>query len=143
MFLISSAAVGLFYLQATCESILRREFDHVRLRSFANSCRLEFFFVVKEIEESGGVVDNRRVRAALKCDYLALTFLLKNAAGTGSGRERILMVYFRVLFFVASVQQLAGVKGERVIEKLSNILRHFAGLLSEQAHQIQFDNLTA
>ena len=143
MILISSASLGLLYLQATCESILRREFDPLRISSLANNCRLEFPFVRKEMEQTGARVDYRWVRMALKCDYLALTYLLKNAGATHSRRERMLMVYFRVILSVASAQHLLRVNQKWAILKLSTVLQYFAGLLGERAHEIQFSKLVA
>jgi hypothetical protein len=143
MILISSVAVGLLYVQATCENILRREFDPLRLKSIANDCRLEFSFVRKEMEATDATVDYRWVRLALKCDYLALSYLLKNAAASRSRRERLLMVYFRALFLVASAQHLFKLNEKWAVLKLSTILEYFAGILGEQAPEIQFNSIMA
>jgi len=81
MILISSLAMFLMYLQSACESILRREFDPVRLRLTVNACRLEFQFVQKEMADTETQADYRWVRMALKCGYKALAYLLKSSPG--------------------------------------------------------------
>ena len=134
MILISSLAMFLLYLQAACESILRREFDPVRLRLTVDACRLEFQFVQKEIEGTERQSDYRWVRMALKCDYKALAYLLKNAGiANYSRRERILMpylmLYFRALSLMVSVQHSLKLNEKQTILKLTGILNYFANVL--------------
>src|SRR5690348_13337092 len=82
LILIVSSALFLFYFQATCQKILRREFPQDYFHSIVNANRLEFPSVRKALEEYDGPVDYARFRMTLKCDYLALTYLLKNAANS-------------------------------------------------------------
>src|SRR5215470_16207653 len=100
MILFLSIALLMFYLQAACQRILRREFGHEFFHSVVNANRLEFPFVRKALEEFDVPVDYERFRMQLKCDFLALTYLLKNA-GNAKGRlskeERFLTWYFRVV----------------------------------------------
>jgi len=142
MVLISSAALGLLYLQAACENVLRREFDSLRLRTVANGYCLEFPFVRKEMERTDGSVDYRWVDTALKCDYLVLKHLLANTEKIHSRGERLLILYFRALFLALSVQHRLKFNEKWAVLKLSTILEHLAGLLGERAHQIQFDSIT-
>jgi hypothetical protein len=131
MILISSLAMFLLYLQSACESILRREFDPVRLHLTVNACRLEFQFVQKEMQDTETQADYRWVRMALKCDYKALAFLLKNAGTANySRRERTLMLYFKALDLMASVQHSLKIDEKRTILKLTGILNYFANVLS-------------
>jgi hypothetical protein len=144
MILVSSLALCLFYLQAICHNILRREFDPERLRSIANAYRLEFLFVRKEMEQATAPVDYKWVRMALKCDYLALTYLLKNAAAAGCSRkERLLMLYFKTLLMVLSVSHLLKLDEKGAILKQTSILHYFANTLGEQVGPVQFCSLTA
>jgi hypothetical protein len=130
MILVSSVALGLFYIQSACQNILRREFDPARLRSVVNSFRLEFLFVRKEMEQSGAPVDYRWASLALKCDYMALTYLLKNASKqTYSNRERLLMAYFKTLSLFVSVAHVLKVDEKRAMFKQTAILNYFASLL--------------
>jgi hypothetical protein len=143
MILVSSVALALFYFQATCENILNREFDGVRLKSVANAVRLEFLFVRKEMEEAKGrPIDYRWVSMALKCDYLALTYLMRNT-GTYSRWERLLILYFRVLFLVVSAQHLLKLNEKRAILKLTTILNHFTSIVGERTGATQLSLATA
>ena len=136
LILVSSLAMFLMYLQSACENILRREFDPVRLRLTVNAWRLEFQFVQKEIEDVEGQVDYRWVRTALKCDYLTVTYLLKNAGTANySRRERILMLYFRALSLMVSVQHSLKLDEKRTILKLTGILNYFANVLSASVNE--------
>ena len=136
MILISSLAMFLLYLQAACESILRREFDPVRLRLTVNACRLEFQFVQKEMQDTETQADYRWVRMALKCDYKALAFLLKNAGTANySRRERILMLYFKALSLTVSVQHSLKLDEKRTILKLTGILTYFANVLGASVNE--------
>jgi hypothetical protein len=142
--LIGSSAFGLVYLQATCENMLRRAFDTERLRSLANNCRLEFLFVRKEMESADRQMDYGWVRMALKCDYLALTYLLKDASQAGySRRERLLMLYFRTLFLGLSVQHVLKLNEKRLVLKLTTILHYFATTVDKRVGGRQLDSLAA
>ena len=144
LILVSSVSLGLFYIQTTCQNILRREFDPARLRSVVNSFRLEFLFVRKEVEQSDAPVDYRWARMALKCDYMALTYLLKNASQNGlSGRERLLTLYFKSLSLLVSFAHALKLNEKRAIFKQTAILNYFASMLGEQVGEIQFSSLSA
>ena len=142
MILVSSVALGLFYLQTTCQGILRNEFDPVRLKSVVNSFRLEFLFVRKEIEQSEGPLDYRWASLALKCDYMALTYLLKNASKKGcSSRDRLLMAYFKILSLFVSAAHVLKMDEKRAMCKQTTILNYFASILGEQVGELQFSSL--
>jgi hypothetical protein len=136
MILVSSLAMFLMYLQAACESILRREFDPVRLRLTVNAWRLEFQFVQKEMADTETQADYGWVRRELECDYIALTYLLKDAGTANySRRERILMLYFRALSLTVSVQHSLKLDEKRTILKLTGILNYFANVLSASVNE--------
>ena len=80
LILIVSTALFLFYFQATCQRILRKKFEQEYFQSIVNANRLEFPSVRKALEEFDAPVDYSRYRMTLKCDFLALTYLLKHAA---------------------------------------------------------------
>src|SRR5579862_6600460 len=103
LILIVSSALFLFYLQTTCQKILRRQFQQDYFQSIVNANRLEFPSVRKALDEYDGPVDYARFRMTLKCDYLALTYLLKNAANVNqrfTWEERILMLYFQAIYLL-------------------------------------------
>ena len=106
LILALSMAMVFFYFQTTCQKILRRQFDREYFRSIANVIRLEFPTLRKSLEEVGAPVDYSRLRKMLKCDFLALTHPLKNAADMNrrySNEEHLLILYFRcAVAFVGS-----------------------------------------
>jgi len=144
--LVFSTALFLFYLQATCQRILRRQFGHEFFHSIVNANRLEFPYVRRVIEEYDAPVDYARFRMQLKCDFLALTYLLKNAAnvrGRLSRKELLLVQYFRALFAVLSIAHWVG-RGERhSILKMTAVLEYFANVLGERVNLIRFGNMSA
>lgn len=144
--LVLSAALLMFYLQATCQRILRRRFEHEFFHSVVNANRLEFPFVRKALEEFDVAVDYPRFRMQLKCDFLALSYLLKNACNTRhrfSYEERLLTTYFRAIFFVLAVAHTLGLNERAIVLKLASILEYFANVLGERINTIRFGDMTA
>src|SRR5437868_5362381 len=142
MVFVTSVALCLFYVQVACQKVLSQEFNPERLRSFASAYRLEFLFVRKELEQEQAPADYRWVRMALKCDYLALAYLMKNTPGCCSRTERLLMLYFKALSTVLSLSHTFKLNEKRTILKQTSILNYFTSLLSERAGQVQFGSLT-
>jgi hypothetical protein len=144
--LIMSAALLLFYLQATCEGILRQRAHEEFYHSIVNANRLEFPYVRAAIEEFDAPVDYGRFRMQLKCDFLALTYLLKNAVNSSqrlSRNEKRLALYFRVLFSLLAVSHLSGVGEKAFLLKLTSILQFFSNVLGERVSKIRFGDITA
>jgi hypothetical protein len=146
LILILSTALLLFYLQAICQKILQRRAHQEFYHSIVNANRLEFPFVRSAIEDYDAPLDYSRFRMQLKCDFLALTYLLKNAANSSqklAKDEKLLILYFRVLFFFLGVFHMAGI-GEKVsMLKLTSILEYFSNVLGERVSKIRFGNMTA
>ncbi len=146
LILIISTALFLFYLQATCQKILRREFEKEFFHSIVNANRLEFPYLRKALEEFDVPVDYARFRMQLKCDFLALTYLLKNAVNASrsfSREERLLILYFRAILLFIAVLHMLGLKEKSPILKLTSILQYFANVLGERVNTIRFGNMTA
>lgn len=146
LILIISTALMLFYLQATCQRILSRRAHQEFYHSIVNANRLEFPFVRSAIEEYDAPLDYSRFRMQLKCDYLALTYLLKNAVNSSlrlSRDEKLLALYFQTMFFLLGVFHLVGVGEEVFMLKLTSVLQYFSNVLGERVSQIRFGNMTA
>jgi hypothetical protein len=144
--LILSTALFFFYFQVTCQKILRRQFDREYFQSIANANRLEFPSLRKSLEEFGTPVDYSRLRMMLKCDFLALTYLLKNAANVNqrySREERLLILYFRWQFLSLAVRRLLKVGENKAILKLTSVLQYFANVVGQRVNAVKFGNLTA
>jgi len=144
--LIISTALLLFYIEAVCRKILRRRFDQEFFHGIVNANRLEFPFVRKTLEEYDVPVDYARFRMQLKCDFLALTYLLKNAMNAKrqlSRQERLLILYFRVIFFSMAVLHMLRLPEQSCILKATEILEYFANVLGERVSTVRFGNMTA
>ena len=146
LILILSTAMFFVYFQAVCQKILRRQFDREYFRSIVNANRLEFPSLRKLLEEYNAPMDYPRLCMTLKCDYLALTYLLKNAANVNqrySQEERLLIVYFRWLFFTLGVRRLLKVGEKKAVLRLTSVLQYFANVVGERVNTVRFGNLTA
>ena len=89
--------------------------------------------------------DCSRVQMKLKCDYLALTYLLKNAANVTqrySLQERLLMVYFRVVFASLITRHWFRLRQEPAIMRLTVILQYFANLVGQRVSTLRFAEVT-
>jgi hypothetical protein len=146
LILILSTAMFFFYFQVTCQKILRRQFDREYFQSIANANRLEFPSLRKSLEEFGAPVDYPRLRMMLKCDFLALTYLLKNAANVNqrySRDERFLILYFRWQFLSLAARRLLRVGEKKAALKLTAVLQYFANVVGQRVNTVRFGNLTA
>ncbi len=144
--LILSTALFFFYFQGTCQRILRRQFDQEYFQAIVNANRLEFPSVRKALEEFNAPVDYPRVRMMLKCDYLALVYLLKHAANVNlrySREERLLMLYFRMVSFWLFARHVLRLQQIPTILKLTEILEYFANVVGKRTSEVRFANLTA
>jgi hypothetical protein len=144
--LIISTALWLFYLQAICEKILRRRAHEEFYHSVVNANRLEFPYVRAAIEEYDAPLDYRRFRMQLKCDFLALTYLLKSAVNSSqklSQDERKLVLYSRVLFLLLAISHVAGFGEKLLMLKLTSVLQFFSNVLGERVSKVRFGDITA
>lgn len=146
MILILSTGLFCFYLQAVCQKILRRQFSQEFFQSIVNANRLEFPSIRKSIEDFSAPVEYPRLLLTLKCDFLALTYLLKNAANVSqrySYEERLLIVYFKVVFASLVARHWLNLRETSTALKLTVILEYFANVVGERVNTVRFGNLTA
>jgi len=146
LILMVSTGLFFFYLQAVCQKILRRQFAQEFFQSIVNANRLEFPSVRKAIEDFGSPVEYPRLTLTLKCDFLALTYLLKNAANINqrySYEERLLILYFRLAFASLIVCHWLKLRETPIVLKLTAVLKYFANVVGERVNTVRFGNLTA
>ena len=146
LILILSSAFFLFYLQVTCQRLLRRQFDREYCLAIVNANRLEFSAVRRTLEEFNAPVDYPRLRMMLKCDFLALTYLLKNAVNVDqrySREEQLLMLYFRLAFASLITRHWLRVREKPAILKLTAVLQYFANVVGQRVDTVRFANLAA
>ena len=146
LILIVSTGLLFFYFQAVCQKILRRQFAQAFSQSLVNANRLEFPSVRKSFEDVGSPTEYPRLTLTLKCDFLALTYLLKNAANVNQRynyEERLLILYFKLVFASLVVRHWMKLREAPAVLKLTSILEYFANVVGERVNSVRFGNLTA
>jgi len=145
LILIVSTVSLFFYFQAVCQKILQRRFTQECFPAIINANRLEFPSVRKSIEDFGAAVEYSRLNVTLKCDFLVLTYLLKNATNVYQRctyEELILILYFRVLFVCLVTRHWLRMRENSAVLKLTTILQYFANVVGERVNTVCFGNLT-
>lgn len=140
-------ATGLFffYLQALCQKILARKLEQKFFLSVVNANNLEFSSVRKAIEESDAPMDCAWLSKMLKCDFIALTYLLKNAVNINqrySPEERLLILYSRLMFLSLVIHHRLRLQEKAAILELTTILQYFANVVGQRINIVRFGNLT-
>jgi hypothetical protein len=146
LILVLSTAIFFFYFQATCQKILRRQFERDYFQSIASVIRLEFPSLRKSLEEFGAPVDYSRLPKLVKSDFLALTYLLKNSADVKprySYEERLLILYFRWQLLSLAVRHLVKVGEKKAILRMTAVLEYFANVIGQRVNTVGFGNSTA
>jgi len=146
LILILSTAMFFFYFQATCQRILRRQFERDYSQSIAKVVRLEFPSLRKTLEESAAPVDYSRLSRALKADFLALAYLL-GISGSPNRRyslqERLLILYFRCHLISFAVRRLVKAGEKKAFLRLASVLQYFANVVGQRLNGAGFGSLMA
>ena len=146
LILILSTGLLFFYLQAVCQKVLRRQFAHQFSQAIVNANSLGFPSVRKALGEFGVPVEYQRLMVTLRCDFLALTYLLKNAANVNQRYtigERLLVLYFKLVFVSLVTRHWLRLRETSAALKLTAILEYFANVVGERLDTVRFGNLTA
>ena len=135
LILVMSAGLFMFYLQASCERVLRRTFQLNYSRAVVKSMRLEFPRWCESLRHSSQEVDYASLEPALRADFRALTYLLKETQSPSlkqSAQERLLRGHFRCLLLSLRLQTTRDVAGRPVALKLGKILEYFSNELGRR-----------
>jgi hypothetical protein len=146
LILIVSTALLFFYFQAVCQKILQRRFTQEYFQSVVNANRLEFPSVRRSIEDFGASVEYSRLTVMLKCDFVVLTYLLKNANNVyqrWTNEERLLILYFRVLYVCLLTRHWLQLRENSAVLDLAAILQYFANVVGERVNTVRFGYLAA
>jgi hypothetical protein len=146
MVLILSTGMFFFYLQGTCQKILRRKFAQAFWQGIATANGFEFPSVRQALESSGALGQYPGLIKALECDFQALTYLAKNAANVNqrhSSEERFLILYFKWASISLVVRHGLKLREQPAALKMTAILQYFANVVGERANAVRFGNLTA
>jgi len=144
--LVFSTALFFFYCQVTVQRILRRAFDQAYFQTIVTANHLAFPTLRKAFEELNAPVDYARLRMNMKCDFLALTYLLKNASNMRqcySREERLLMLYFRLALISLTIRHWLRLREKPAVLGLAAILQYFANIVGERIDSVRFGNLSA
>jgi hypothetical protein len=146
LILVFSTALFFFYWQVTFQRILRQAIDEKYFQSVVAANRLEFPVLRKAFEELNVPVDYPRMRKIIKCDFLALTYLLKNAVNVNqhySGEERWLIFYFRLVLGSLIARHWLRLREKPAVLELAAILQYFANIVGKRMSSVRLGNLTA
>lgn len=134
LILLFSTALFFFYIQTFCERVLRREFSHPYFQDIIRAIRLEYPRL-RDAYASKPSLDYADTRLALKCDFMALAYLLKSTDHTNRyllRREKFLLLYFRFLLLSLPIRHAFKLREKDAVLRLAKILQYFANLLGEQ-----------
>ena len=146
LILIISTGMFLFYVHAICQRILRREFNKDYYLAIVNANRLEFPAVRRAAEALEAPLDFARVRLTLRCDYLALTYLLRHAINVNrryTRQEWLLVVYFHAILLLLDLCHKLGLGERSAILNLAAILQYFANVIGQRVSALRFGELSA
>lgn len=129
--LVFSTGLFFFYLQTLCQRILRQEFDQPYYQAVLEAARLEFVHLRSRVDENGSVADYAGLRQALRCDFLALAFLMKHFHGM-KVRDRLLLSYARTLFLSLAIRHILKLRLEPAVGGLTAISQYFANVVGQQ-----------
>lgn len=141
-----SMAMFFFYLQTICLRILQREFDRDYFLPIVNANRLEFPSVRRAVQEFDTPVDYARFCMMLKCDFLALTYLLKNAANENhryAQQDRLLILYFHLTYLILRVRHWLRLDEKLPILRLTSILQFFGNIVGLRVTETRFRDISA
>lgn len=134
LILVFSCALFFFYVQAVCERALRREFSRMYFREIVNAVQLEYPRYCAA-SASEGRLEYSSARHALKCDFFTLSYLMKNSDPKRlrrSGVDKLLSLYFRLLFACLPICHVFRFKEEKAVLKLGAMLQYFANQVGEK-----------
>jgi hypothetical protein len=144
--LILAGAMFFFYLQETCRRILRKRFDRAYFAPIVKANRLEFLLVRKAIQESKAPLEYSHFPMMLRCDYLALRYLLKNLGNEKrrySREDWILMAYFRLTAFSLSLRHRLHLDERKPMLRMTFILEYFGNVIGWRVNRAKLGDLSA
>jgi hypothetical protein len=142
LILVFSAALFFFYAQAICERALQHEFSQPYFQKVIQAIQLEFPSL-RDASASNSSLDHEHTRLALECDFLTLSYLLKNGDRTRhrlSRAEKALFLYFRFLMFSLPIRHALNLRESKSVLKLATILQYFANVVGENLSVTSFSH---
>ena len=135
-----------FWLQADCRRILARPFGREYFQQIVTVHRFEFLLIRNTSGDFAQPTEFFRLTAALRCDLLGLTYLLKHTANFNqsyTSEELRLILYFRVLHALLVIRHWLRWREKPALMNMTAILLYFANVIGERVNRIRFENLAA
>lgn len=129
-----STALFFFYLQTICEKALRYEFSRPFFKEITGIIQLDYP-QLQDACTTNSSVDYSSASMALKCDFITLEYLLKNAdpkRRSLSRREKILIHYFHFVHSTLPILHAFNFGEKQALLKMAAILQFFANSLGEK-----------
>jgi hypothetical protein len=145
LILMVTTGLFFFYLQVICQKFLQRRLTQEFYQVIVNANRFEFPSVRRAMEDVGSPLEYPRLTMTLRCDFLALTYLLKNAVNVYQGysfEDRLLIIYFKLLYLSLVTRHWLGFNETSAVLKLTTILQYFANVVGERVNAVRFGSLT-
>jgi hypothetical protein len=135
-----------FWFQADCRRILARPFAREYFQPIVIVHRFEFLQIRNGSGDFAQPTEFSRLAAALRCDFLGLTYLLKHTANFNQSytwEELRLILYFRVLHALLVARHWLRWHEEPALMNMTSILLYFANVVGERVTRFGFENLAA
>ncbi len=145
LILAFSVALFCFHCQVTIQRILRRTIEQRYFQAIVTANHLEFPALRDAFEELNAPVDYAYLRRNIKCDFLALTYLLKNASNMRQGyspEERLVIFYFHLVLFSLTVRHWLRWDEKPAVLELAAILEYFANIVGKRVNSVRFADLS-
>jgi hypothetical protein len=146
LMMMASSALFFFYLEAVCQRLLNQPFTPEFYEGIVRISRLEFPLIRKGVEDFGSPGEYLRLRVALRTDFLAVTYLLKNASNIDrryTSDDRLLILYFQLLYVSLVTRHVLRLPENPTVIKLTAILQYFANVVGQRINTFRFGSLTA
>ena len=146
LIMLVSTILLFFYLRAVCHKLLRRQFSREFYKVIVRDNFLEFPLVRKGVEGFGSPGEYRRLRMTLRCDFVIVTYLLKKASNLNQRffpDDRLMMLYFEMLFVSLVTQHWLRLPENSTVLKLTAVLEYLANVVGQRINTVSFGNLTA
>jgi len=126
-----------FLFQVVCQKIVGRQFAGEYFQSVVEDYRLKLPSLRESLAGFSPSADSSRLRVMLKCDFLALTNLLKTSSINHrySSEERFLILYFRWQFLSLPFRRFLRVGEKKTILRLTSVVQYFANVVGQRLSQ--------
>jgi hypothetical protein len=149
IFILLCCLGGLIYwLRSSVQTLLDSREAVAEARRVAEINHLEFLSVRRALEAPVGAIDYGKLSAALRHDFLALSYLLRFAATVNVGRysneERLLVLDYHLMRFVGALGHWFSPElAHRALREMTDVMEHFAAVIGRRISSFEMETLGA